>query len=131
MNPSYEGRSFGRFKVLARVGAGGMGEVYRAKDVHLNRDVAIKFLQPKFANDRRAMRREAHALSQLNHPNIATVHDLVHEDGLDFVVMELIEGQPLDEKLATGPLDVDTTVEIGRQIAAGLVDAHEHGIVHR
>ena len=128
---SYEGRTFGRFHILARVGAGGMGEVYRARDEHLRRDVAIKFLQPGLEQDRRLMRREAHALSRLNHANIATVHDLVHEGDLDFVVMEFIEGEPLDERLDAGLLDSDTAVEFARQIAAGLGEAHEHGIVHR
>ena len=131
MTASYEGRAFGRFHVLARVGAGGMGEVYRARDEHLQRDVAIKFLKQGTADDRRTMRREAHALSQLNHPNIATVHDLLHEDGVDFVVMELIEGRSIDELLESGPMAPDTVVEVARQIAAGLGEAHEHGIVHR
>ncbi len=128
---SYEGRVFGRFRVIARVGAGGMGEVYRARDEHLRRDVAIKFLQAGLGRDRGLMRREAHALSRLNHPNIATVHDLLHADDLDFVVMELIEGESLDERLDAGAMDPELAVGIARQIAAGLREAHEHGIVHR
>jgi len=128
---SYEGRVFGRFRVITRVGAGGMGEVYLARDEHLRRDVAIKFLQAGLDRDRGLMRREAHALSRLNHPNIATVHDLLHEDDLDFVVMEFIEGQALDELLDAGALDPEVAIGIARQIAAGLREAHEHGIVHR
>jgi tetratricopeptide (TPR) repeat protein/predicted Ser/Thr protein kinase len=131
MAASYEGRTFGRFQIIARVGAGGMGEVYRAHDSHLKRDVAIKFLQAGSGGDRRLMEREAHALSRLNHPNIATVHDLLHQEGVDFVVMEFIDGTSLAERLKAGRIPEDARTAIATQIAAGLREAHEHGVVHR
>jgi tetratricopeptide (TPR) repeat protein/predicted Ser/Thr protein kinase len=126
------GQAFGRFRILERIGAGGMGEVYRARDEHLARDVAIKFLAPGAAQaDSRRMEREAHALSTLNHPNIATIHDFVHDEAGDFVVMEFIAGESLSARLKDGPLDVATVLDLARQIASGLDEAHQRGIVHR
>jgi tetratricopeptide (TPR) repeat protein len=126
------GQAFGRFRILERIGAGGMGEVYRARDAHLARDVAIKFLTPGAGQaDHRRMQREAHALSTLNHANIATIHDFVHDEAGDFVVMELIAGESLASRLKNGPLDVPVALDIARQIALGLDEAHQHGIIHR
>ena len=109
-----------------------MGEVYRARDEHLAHDVAIKFLAPGAAPaDQRRMQREAHALSTLNHANIATIHDFVHDEAGDFVVMERIAGESLATKLKSGPLEVPAALEIARPIASGLDEAHQHGIIHR
>lgn len=132
MPPQHVGRSFGRFRVIESIGAGGMGEVYRARDEHLKRDVALKCLSSGTEEESRSrMRREAHALSKLNHPNIATVYDFGHQDGVDYVVMELIAGMSLAERLKAGPLAPGDAAGIGRQIAAALEDAHAHGVVHR
>lgn len=132
MTGSLVGRTLGRFRVIARLGAGGMGEVYRAHDDHLKRDVAIKVLQTRGDTARQdQMRREAHALSTLNHPNIATIHDLVDADGISFVVMELIEGESLADRVRQGPLPVSRVMDYARQIAAGLQEAHRRGLVHR
>jgi tetratricopeptide (TPR) repeat protein/predicted Ser/Thr protein kinase len=129
---SYVGRTFGRFHVVERIGAGAMGEVYRARDEHLARDVAVKFLIASAdESDRHRIRREAHALSKLNHPNIATIHDLGRDGETDFVVMEFIVGQSLADRLKTGPLEAGPVVNIARQVAAGLEQAHERGIIHR
>jgi len=126
------GRTLGRFRVIARLGAGGMGEVYRAHDEHLKRDVAIKVLAPDADGSRQdQMRREAHALSTLNHPNIATIHDLVDVDGISCVVMELIDGESLADRVAQGPLPHSRVLDYARQIAAGLQEAHGRGLVHR
>lgn len=109
-----------------------MGEVYRAHDAHLKRDVALKVLAPGADDDRqKQMRREAHALSTLNHPNIATIHDLVDADDISFVVMELIEGESLADRVAQGPLPASRVTDYARQIAAGLQEAHRRGLVHR
>src|SRR5688572_17073358 len=99
------GRKIGRYQIAQAIGAGGMGEVYRARDEHLERDVALKVLPPGAVSDedaRRRFRKEALALSRLNHPNIATVHDFSSEGGVDFLVMEYVEGSTLSAKLATG-----------------------------
>jgi tetratricopeptide (TPR) repeat protein len=109
-----------------------MGEVYRAHDAHLKRDVALKVLAPGADDDRqKQIRREAHALSTLNHPNIATIHDLVDEGDVSFVVMELIEGESLADRVAQGPLPASRVMDYARQIAAGLQEAHRRGLVHR
>ena len=109
-----------------------MGEVYRAHDAHLKRDVALKVLAPGADDDRqKQIRREAHALSTLNHPNIATIHDLVDADGISFVVMELIEGESLADRIVQGPLPASRVMDFARQIAAGLQEAHRRGLVHR
>src|SRR5574341_1449864 len=132
--PLVPGVKLGPYEVLAPLGAGGMGEVYRARDARLARDVAIKVLPPGFSSDPERLRRfeqEARAAGSLNHPNILAVHDTGHHDGSPYVVSELLEGQTLRERAAGGALPVRKAVEIGAQIARGLAAAHDKGIVHR
>src|SRR5262245_26489361 len=128
------GGRLGRYEVLALIGAGGMGEVYRARDTRLNRDVAIKTLPPGIADHpiRRArFDREAQAISRLNHPNICAIHDVGQEDGVAFLVMEYIEGESLEQRLRRGALPAATALRFAIQIASALDAAHRRGIVHR
>ena len=128
------GQKLGRYTIVEKIGAGGMGVVYRAHDERLDRDVALKVLPPGTFGDkavRRRFRKEALALSHLNHPNIATVHDFDTQDGVDFLVMELVPGSTLDEKLSAGALSEKETLRLGVQLAQGLSLAHEQGVVHR
>src|SRR5271154_6023551 len=118
-------QSFAHYRIVSKLGEGGMGAVYRATDTKLNRDVAIKILPPAFAQDAARMQRferEAQVLASLNHPNIAAIYGI--EQGA--IVMELVEGDDLK-----GPVPIDTALAYARQIAAGLEAAHEKGIVHR
>jgi len=122
------------YRILEQIGAGGMGSVYRAHDEHLDREVAIKVLPPGTLGDepaRKRFRKEALALSKLNHPNIATIHDFDTQTGRDFLVMEYIPGTTLGEKLRAGPLAEEEIVRLGLQLAEGLEAAHAHAIVHR
>ena len=128
------GKTLGHYEILEPLGAGGMGEVYRAHDPNLKRDVAIKVLPEELASDpdRLArLEREAHSLAALNHPNVATIHGLEEADGVRFLVLELVEGDTLAERLRTGPLEVEEALGIAQQIAEGLEAAHGNGIVHR
>jgi serine/threonine-protein kinase len=128
------GQALGHYRVIEKIGSGGMGDVYRAHDAHLDREVAIKVLPPGLLADehsRKRFHKEALALSKLNHPNIATIHDFDTQQGVDFLVMEYIAGESLSDKLLHGPLTEENAVALGSQLAAGLVAAHEHGIVHR
>ena len=128
------GQRLGTFEVSAVLGQGAMGEVWRATDSSLGRDVALKVLPEDFEDDpnRHArFEREAKVLASLNHPNIATLHTLVHLDGAHVLVMELVEGEGLDEVIARGPIPVDEAIGIALQIAEALAVAHEAGIVHR
>jgi len=129
------GSRLGHYEILEPLGAGGMGEVYRARDSTLDRSVAIKVLPDDFAADAERLARfarEAKLLAQLNHPNIATIYGLEDVDGVRFIAMECIEGETLAEQLATsGRLDVDEALAIARQIAEALEAAHESGIIHR
>src|SRR5215813_9483060 len=128
------GRSVGAYKILALLGRGGMGVVYRARDERLRRDVAIKVLPASFANDADRLRRfeqEAHATSALNHPNILTIYDIGAHEEAPFIVAELLEGEELREQLEPGALPVRKALEYAQQILAGLAAAHEKGIVHR
>ncbi|MBZ5629963.1 MAG: protein kinase [Acidobacteriia bacterium] len=127
-------RMLGHYRIIEQIGAGGMGVVYRARDERLDRDVAVKVLPPgTLADDsaRKRFRKEALALSRLNHPNIATVHDFDSEAGIDFLVTELVPGMTLDEKLRAGALPEQEVVRIGMQMADGLVAAHREGVIHR
>src|SRR5690348_12369613 len=128
------GRTLGHYRILEKIGEGGMGEVYRALDEHLGCDVAIKVLPPGAIHDESARQRfhkEARALARLNHPNIAIVHDFDTQQGVDYLVMEYIPGTTLSQKLATAGLPEKEIVRLGAQLAEGLFAAHEHGVVHR
>ncbi len=128
------GTRLGHYEITSLLGSGGMGEVYRAKDEHLSRDVAIKVLPTGMLADehaRQRFRKEAWRLSKLNHPNIATVHDFDTQEGVDFIVMELVEGASLADKVKTGPLLEKEISALGSQIADALEEAHESGIIHR
>ena len=128
------GISFGPYEVLARVGVGGMGEVYRARDTKLNRDVALKVLPEAFALDPERLarfRREAQVLASLNHTNIATIHGFEESDGVQALVLEYVDGPTLADRITSGRIPVDEALSIARQIADALKAAHEQGIVHR
>ncbi len=128
------GSTLSHYRLLEQIGAGGMGVVFRAHDQHLDRDVAVKVLPTGVLADdeaRHRFRREAHALSRLNHPHIATIHDFDTQDGVDFLVMELVAGTPLDERLKGGALPEAEVCALGAQIAEALEAAHEQRIVHR
>ena len=132
--PIPRGTRIGVNEVIALIGSGGMGEVYRARDTRLGRDVAIKVLANRLTEDavvRARIEREARLLAALNHPNIATIYSVEEYEGSPAIVMELIEGETLSVKLIDGPLPVDQAVQIGRQVAAALTAAHDRGIVHR
>jgi tetratricopeptide (TPR) repeat protein len=122
------------YRILEQIGAGGMGVVYRARDEHLDRDVALKVLSAGTvveSSARKRFHKEALTLSKLNHPNIATVHDFDSEDGVDFLVEEFIDGLSLDAMLASGPLPEREILHLGLQLVEGLAAAHEQGIIHR
>jgi eukaryotic-like serine/threonine-protein kinase len=128
------GALIGQYRIEGWLGAGGMGEVYRAHDTTLNRDIALKVLPESFTRDPdRVARftREAHVLASLNHPNIAAIHGLVDDGDMHALVLELVEGPTLTERLAQGPLPLSEALAIARQIADALAAAHEHGLVHR
>jgi serine/threonine protein kinase/tetratricopeptide (TPR) repeat protein len=128
------GALLGSYEILAPLGSGGMGDVYRARDTRLNREVAVKVLSPTFANDPNLLmrfRREAHVLASLNHPNIVTIYDIGQESSTVYIAMELVEGKALDEILSAGAMPTHDVLDIAIQIAAGLAVAHESGIVHR
>ena len=137
--PLNPGTRLGAYEVSATIGAGGMGEVFRAKDTKLGRDVAIKVLPAAFAQDPERLarfEREARLLASLNHTNIAHIYGfesaaLADGTTLHFLAMEMVEGEDLSARLRRGALPVDETIAIARQIAEGLEEAHEHGIVHR
>ena len=128
------GKTLSRYRVLAKLGAGGMGEVYRAHDERLDRDVAMKVLPTHTLADeaaRKRFRKEALALSKLNHPNVATVYDFDTQDGVDFLVMEYVSGATLTKRIAGGALPEKEVAQLGIQIAAALEEAQEQGVVHR
>src|SRR5678810_181223 len=122
------------YRIVSKIGAGGMGEVYRAHDARLDREVAVKVLPLDFAADRNRLQRfeqDAKATSALNHPNILTVYDIGEYDGSPFIVSELLEGEELRERLDDGPIAIRKAIEYAQQIVSGLAAAHEKGIVHR
>src|SRR5215510_2251672 len=128
------GSRLGPYEVVASLGAGGMGEVYRARDTRLERTVALKVLPEEFFEDRdRVARfeREAKALAALNHHGIAAVHSFEALEGRHILVMELVEGEGLDVRIARGPIPIDEALPIARGIASALGAAHERGIIHR
>ena len=128
------GSRLGSYEVVALIGAGGMGEVYRARDTKLNREVALKVLADLLAGDpdRLArLHREAQVLAALNHPNIAHIHGFEDSGSTHALVMEIVEGPTLADRIAQGPIPLGEALPIARQIADALESAHEHGIVHR
>ncbi len=128
------GKRFAHYEVIEKLASGGMGDVYRARDLSLGRDVAVKFLPARFAGDAERLARfeqEARAASSLNHPNIVTIHELGEADGVPWIVMELVRGRTLRTLLTGRPLPARRVLEIGAQVADGLARAHAAGIVHR
>ena len=128
------GTELGHYKLVRLIGAGGMGEVYQATDTRLDRTVAIKVLPAHVAGNRQArerFEREARTISQLNHPHICTLFDVGQENGVDFLVMEYIEGETLAARLEKGALPLDQAMQHGIEIADALDKAHRHGVVHR
>ncbi|MHB8218577.1 MAG: protein kinase domain-containing protein [Candidatus Sulfotelmatobacter sp.] len=128
------GETISHYRILAQIGAGGMGVVYKAYDQQLEREVALKLLPQGLLADeaaRKRFRKEALALARLNHPNIATIFEFGNEDGLDFLVTEYIPGITLDTKLSSGPLNTEEAIRLGVQLATGLAEAHSQGLIHR
>jgi len=128
------GQTLGHYRIVEKIGTGGMGEVFRAHDTQLDRDVAVKVLPAGTLSDEsanRQFRKEALALAKLNHPNIETVHDFGAQDGIHFLVMELIPGTSVDKELQEGPLEERKILRLGLQLVEGLAAAHECGVVHR
>ena len=128
------GLRLGAYEITAAIGSGGMGEVYRAHDTKLGRDVALKILPASFTSDPERVarfRREAQVLASLNHPHIAQIYGLEESNGTQFLVLELVDGDSLDRRIARGPIPVDEAVGIARQIGEALEAAHEKGIIHR
>src|SRR5271167_1769339 len=128
------GTKLGPYEIQSPLGAGGMGEVYRARDTRLERIVAVKILPSHLSEDPEAKQRfdrEARTISSLNHPNICTLHDVGHQDGIDYVVMEYLEGQTLADRLDKGALPIEQVLRYGIEICDGLEKAHRSGVVHR
>ncbi|HEY1895164.1 MAG TPA: protein kinase [Terracidiphilus sp.] len=129
-----EGRQVGRYRVLSHLGAGGIGEVWLARDTELSREVALKFLSPELAGDSdqtRRFRREARAASSLNHPNLVTIFDIGEFEGQQFIAQEYVPGKTVREVLAGGPFSTETAAQVAAQIAGGLQAAHAAGVIHR
>src|ERR1700680_2665397 len=128
------GTKIGAYEILAPIGAGGMGEVYQARDTRLKRDVALKVLPDTFAQNADRLtrfQREAELLATLNHPNIAAIYGLEESNGVRALVLELVEGPTLADRIAKGPIPLDEALPIARQIADALEAAHERGVIHR
>src|SRR5512135_1406851 len=128
------GARLGPYEILSAIGAGGMGEVYKARDTRLDRSVAIKVLPPEVSADsaRRArFEREAKTIAGLNHPNICTLHDIGEADGTTYLVMELLAGETLAERMERGGHPLDQALSIASEIADALAAAHRQGVIHR
>src|SRR5690349_9384445 len=131
---SLVGRTIAHYAITGRLGEGGMGAVYLARDGRLNREVAIKVIAPESASDpdlAKRLLREARAASALNHPNIVTIHEISEADGLDYIVMERVEGRSLRALIPPGGMPIDQVLDLGSQIASGVAAAHGAHIVHR
>ena len=128
------GTKLGPYEIQSPLGAGGMGEVYCARDTRLDRIVAVKILPSHLSENAEAKQRfdrEARTVSSLNHPNICTLYDVGHQDGIDFLVMEYLEGETLADRLHKGPLPIAQVFKYGIEICEGLEKAHRSGVVHR
>src|ERR1700756_1412413 len=128
------GTKLGPYEIQSPLGAGGMGEVYRARDTRLERDVAVKILPAEFSSDpvrKQRFEREAKTISCLNHPHICMLHDVGSQDGISYLVMECVEGETLAKRLEKGPLPLEQVLKYGMQIADALDRAHLSGVVHR
>ena len=128
------GHKLAHYQILEPIGKGGMGEVYRARDTKLDRDVAVKVLPEEFAQDDERLarfQREEELLASLNHPNIASIHGFEESDGVQAIILELVEGATLAERIQEGPIPVDEAVSLARQIAEALEAGHEAGVIHR
>src|SRR5579864_335874 len=132
--PLNPGTKLGPYEIQSPLGAGGMGEVYRALDTRLERTVAIKILPQQLSNDpvrKQRFEREAKTISSLNHPHICVLHDVGHQDGVDYLVMECVEGETLAKRLEKGSLPLEQVLKIGMEVADALDKAHRQGIIHR
>ena len=132
--PLHPGTTLGHYQVTAKIGEGGMGEVYRARDTKLDRDVALKVLPEAFTSDPDRLarfEREAKVLASLNHPNIGHIYGLEDAEGTKALVLELVEGPTLADRIKDGPIPIDEALPIAKQIAEALEAAHEQGIIHR
>ena len=128
------GRTLSHYKIVDELGRGGMGEVYRAEDTKLKREVAIKVLPEEFAQDKERLarfEREAQLLASLNHPNIASIYGIEDADGVKALILELVEGPTLAERIAEGAIPVDEAIAIAKQVAEALEAAHGDGVIHR
>src|ERR1051326_592824 len=132
--PLTPGKNLGPYEILGPIGAGGMGEVYKARDTRLNRTVAIKVLPEQVASDperKQRFEREAQTIAAINHPNICVIHDFGQESGVHYLVMEYLEGETLEARLEKGALSLEQTLKCAIEIGDALDKAHERGIVHR